>query len=218
MSAETRIIIADDHPLFRQGLRQGIEAAPGLKVIGEAGDGQAALDLLQRWQPEIAMLDIGMPVLDGFAVVREVNRLKLPVGLIFLTAHREEALFDEALALGVKGYLLKESAMVDVQSAIRTVLAGQHYASPSLTSYLFRRRQSQVAPPNPAVDLSVLTPTERQVLQLIADYKTSKEIAEVLCVSHHTIETHRRNICERLGLHGSHALMKFALTHKAELT
>src|SRR5215470_16632477 len=144
MSDEIRILLADDHPIVRHGLRQSIEEEPDLQIVAEAGDGRAAWQLIQETRPQIAVLDIAMPGLDGFAVAREVFKHHLPVELIFLTAHREESLFDKALELGVKGYVLKESVMSDIVSSIRAVASGQHYTSPLLTSYLINRHRRDV--------------------------------------------------------------------------
>jgi len=217
MGDEIRTVIADDHPIFRRGLRQSVEEADGITVIGEAADGKAALELIRELSPDVAILDISMPVLDGFVVAREIIKENPQVQVVFLTAHTEESLFDEAMALGVKGYLLKESSMGDIVSCVLAVAQGKHYTSPALTSYLVtcaRRRSGSAAKQG----LEDLTPTERRVLKLIAEYKTSREIADELFVSYHTIETHRRNICEKLDLHGSHALMKFALANRSELS
>jgi DNA-binding NarL/FixJ family response regulator len=216
MGDEVQIVIADDHPIFRRGLRQSLEEAAGMNVIAEAGDGKAVLELIRQLNPDVAILDISMPVLDGFAVAREMGKENSQVKLVFLTAHQEESLFDEAMDLGVKGYVLKESSMAEIVSCVKVVAQGKHYTSPSLTSYLVSRSRRSSGP----VDkhgLEDLTPTERRILKLIAGYKTSREIAEELFVSYHTVETHRRNICEKLDLHGSHALMKFALAHLTEL-
>jgi|SRR5215471_3407742 len=215
MAAEIRIVIADDHPIFRKGLRQSLEETEGLIVIGEAGDGKAVLDMLRTLKPHVAILDISMPVLDGFAVAREVAKQTLNVNLIFLTGHQDESLFDEAMELGVKGYVLKESSMAEISACVEAVCAGKHYTSPALTSYLVSRRRRSAAPQHKP-GLKDLTPTERRIVKLIADYKTSREIAEELFISYHTVETHRRNICEKLDLHGSHALMKFALANADE--
>lgn len=217
MDNTIRILIADDHPIVRHGLRQSITEERDLEVVGEAGDGHLALRLIGELRPQVAILDITMPGLDGFAVASEVFKQQLAVELIFLTAHREEALLERALALGVKGYVLKESVMSDIVSSIRAVAAGQHYTSPLMTSYLVNRRRQAVGPAPPPVGLQELTPAELRVLKLIAEGKSSKAIAEVLFISFHTVETHRKNICEKLDLHGSHALLKFALEHKTEL-
>lgn len=217
MATETRIVIADDHPIFRQGLRQVIEAHPGLKVVAEAADGEAALAEAKAHRPEVAILDLDMPKLDGFELVQALRRERLSARVIFLTIHSEEDLVNEALDLGVLGYVLKESAITDIVSAVKAVLAGQHYLSPAITSYLVNRsrRAESLAERRPS--LQNLTPTEHRVLKLIAEYKTSKEIAEELFINHRTVENHRTNICQKLGLHGSHALLKFALRHKSEL-
>jgi len=213
MDNEIRLLIADDHPLIRHGLRQCIQEEPDLKIVAEAGDGQTALKLIRELSPQIAILDIGMPLLDGFGVAREVFKEKLLSKLFFLTAHREESLFAKALELGVTGYVLKESVMSDIVSGIRVVAAGQHYVSPVLTRLLLTRGQTRQT-----TGLQALTPTERRVLKLIAENKSSKEIAAKLFISYYTVETHRKNICDKLDLHGGYALLKFALEHKTELT
>lgn len=218
MANEIKIILADDHPVVRQGLRQALEAESELRVVGEAGDGCVALELIEKQQPDIAILDVDMPKLDGFAVARAVRQHDLAVRLIFLTIHREEDLFNESVGLGARGYVLKDSAMTDIVGAVKVVAAGQHYASPALTGYLFNRNRQAAAPAAEKHALQDLTPAERRVLALIAEYKTSKEIAEELSVSPRTVETHRANISDKLEIHGSHALMKFALAHKSQLS
>jgi DNA-binding NarL/FixJ family response regulator len=211
METEIRLIIADDHPLMRQGIRQTLDATPGFDVLAEAGDGRTALDLLSRLRPAMALLDISMPVIDGFEVVRQMHRLSLPVEVVFLTAQSDESLFEEAMALGVKGYVLKECAASDVVSCLRAVAAGQHYVSPALATYLISSRQHS-KPPQGEID--ALTIAEMRVLRLIAELKTTREIAGALHVSPLTVETHRRNMCEKLGVRGSNALVKFALSRK----
>lgn len=215
MTREIRILIADDHPIVRQGLRLAIEAHARFQVVAEASDGRAALEQIQKLRPQIAVLDIDMPELDGFAVVREIRARALNVEIIFLTVHRDERFFTEALQLGTKGYVLKDSAVTDIVSSITAVAAGEHFASPALTSYLVKSRRHATAAPTTSVQ--DLTTTERRVLALIADYKTSREIGDLLHISHRTVQTHRANICTKLDLRGSHALMKFALDHRSEL-
>lgn len=217
MKNEIRILIADDHPIFRQGLRQVIEKDNRIKVVAEAEDGETALDLIRQGQPEIALLDLDMPVLDGFAVAQRLRDEQLSVAVIFLTMHKDEMHFNGALDLGVRGYLIKDSAAADVVNCIRTVAAGQHYISPSLSTFLLSRkkRTSSLAQQQP--DLDSLTATERRILTLLGGYKTSKEIAAALSVSVRTIENHRANICVKFDLHGTHALVKFAIQHKSEL-
>jgi DNA-binding NarL/FixJ family response regulator len=217
MTTEIRIVIADDHPIFRQGLRQVIEKSPHLRVVAEAEDGLAALERIQEHKPEIAILDIDMPREDGFAVARSIRELRLPVMVIFLTMHKDELHLNEALDLGVKGYLIKDNAAADVVNSINAAVAGENYISPALSTFLLNRskRAKELAQQQPG--LGTLTATEQRILALLAEYKTSREIAAELCVSVRTVENHRANICVKLNLRGTHALAKFAIQHKSEL-
>lgn len=208
------IVIADDHPVFRRGLRDIIESERGFKVVGEAGDGAEALEMISKLHPAIAILDVAMPKLDGLALARKLIAQEPPVGVILVTMYCEQKLFTEALEAGVKGYVLKDSAATEIISCIKAVAAGQSYTSPELTTYLVNRvRQAETAGLARS-DLAGLTTTELRILLLLADYKTSKEIAHDLCISPRTVDTHRNNICQKLDIHGSHALMRFALGHK----
>jgi DNA-binding NarL/FixJ family response regulator len=209
--------MADDHPIVRQGLRQMIEADPSLIIVAEAGDGQKALEMINIYWPDIVILDIDMPRMDGFDVVRELRQKDLPAKVIFLTMHSEEAVFQEAMSLGAKGYVLKDSAITDIVNSIKTVMDGKHFISPILSGYLlsYRERAEALAKEQPG--LASLSNAERRVLKLIAEDKTSREIGVLLFVSHRTVETHRTNICRKLGLHGSLALVKFAAANKAHL-
>lgn len=215
MNPEISIILADDHPFIRQGLRATIEREANMKVLAEAGDGRRAVELIQTLRPRVAILDIDMPELDGFAVARSVRQQKLALEIIFLTIHREEEFFNRALELDAKGYVTKDSAVTDIVSGICAVANGQHYVSPALASFLVsQRRQTSVTP---AQGLTSLSPTERKIMKLIAEYKTSKEIAEAIGISPLTVKTHRQNICLKLDLQGNHGLMKFALENQSDL-
>lgn len=217
MKTEIRIVIADDHPIFREGLRKVIEKDSFLKVVAEAEDGVAALARIQECGPQIAILDIDMPNIDGFAVARTLREQRQPVSVIFLTMHKDEMHFNEALDLGVRGYLIKDNAAADVVNCIRAVAAGENYISPALSSHLLNRGRRAKALAQEQPRLKDLTATEQRILSLLAEYKTSKEIAGEMCVSVRTIENHRANICTKLELHGTHALVKFAIQHKSEL-
>jgi len=214
MTEKTRILIADDHPIFRSGLRQLIEADGSMSVIAEADDGASALRLIRQHQPDVVVLDLNMPGLSGFEVVASMRDEKLSGEVVLLTMHNEEAMFTKALNLGVRGYVLKDSAANDILSCLHTVRKGENYASAELTKFLFKKASGQS---RAVAGLDSLTPTERRVLKLIAEYLTSREIADQFGVSVRTIENHRNNICAKLDVHGSHALTKFALQHQSEL-
>ena len=214
MTAEIRVLIAEDHPIFRKGLRQIIESEIGLQVIAEAGDGEQALELIQTCRPHVAVLDVDMPRKDGMEVARDVRSLHLDVALIFLTMHNNERFFNAALDTGVKGYVLKDCASSEIVEGIRAVAAGRAYVTPSLTDFLLQRRRAGAAA-GEGTPLASLTAAERNVLRLVAEYKTSKEIGEALFISVRTVERHRANIAGKLKLAGSHALLQFAIEHKA---
>lgn len=218
MADDLTVLIADDHPIFRRGLREVIEADGALCVVGEAGDGATALRLVEELRPAVAVLDIDMPGMNGFELVQELRRKNLPVEVIFLSMHKDEAMFNEAMRLGVRGYVLKDSAATDINAGIRAVANRQHFISPALSSYLVSRNDRLAAFAQEKPGLSGLTLTERRVLRLIAENKTSREIAAELFISHRTVENHRSNICQKLGLQGSHSLLKFALEHKSQLS
>ncbi len=217
MKQEIRIVIADDHPLMRQGLRQMIEIEPNLKIVGEAGNGSEALAIIEELMPEVAILDVDMPHQDGFQVARSLLAKNNPAAIIFLTMHSEEQMFHAALDLGAKGYVLKDSAIDDIVTAITEAVAGRAFTSLPMTTYFTRRQNYNAVPDEQQLGLKQLTPTEYRILKLLADYKTNKDIAEELSVSPRTVETHRARICQKLNLQGSHALMKFAVQYKSVL-
>lgn len=217
MNQEVSIVIADDHPLMRQGLRQVIELEPNLKIVGEAANGSEALSLIEEMKPNVAILDVDMPHQDGFQVARELAAKNNQAGIIFLTIHSEEEMFHAALDIGAKGYVLKDSAIDDVVTAINEVIRGRHFTSLPMTTYFSRRQNYNNVPDKQQIGLRQLTVTESRILRLLADYKTSKEIAAELSVSPRTIETHRLRICQKLNLQGSHSLMKFAVEYRSLL-
>lgn len=217
MERPIKIIMADDHPIVRQGLRRMIETDASIEILAEADDGDAGLKLILEHQPDVAVLDIDMPKMDGFGVVQEISKLKLPVEIIFLTMYSEEEMFQAAMDLGVKGYILKDGAVIDIIAAIKSVAGGQAFISPALSALLLRRRRRIEDLEREQPGLHQLTPTERRILKMIAEEKTSKDIGEQLFISHRTVETHRANICRKLDLQGSLSLVRFAVAHKSEL-
>lgn len=214
MREPIRIVIADDHPLFRGGLRQVIDAEPMFEVVGEAADGEMALRMIRELKPDVATLDINMPLLGGFEVVGEVRREKLPCQIVILTMHSEEAMFNKAMSLGVRGYVLKDGAAHDIVQCLNAIRRGQSFTSAGVTNYLFKRASNRG---RPTTGFGALTPTERIVLLRIGEYKTSKEIAAELGISFRTVENHRHNISTKLETSGSHALIKFAQQNSDEI-
>jgi DNA-binding NarL/FixJ family response regulator len=217
MADRVKVLIVDDHPLFRQGLRQLVEADARFELVGESGDGEAALRLINEKRPDIAVLDVNLPGLSGLEIAQKLQSKGSLTRLVILTMHKEEETFNRALDLGVLGFVLKENAVQDIVTSLVAVARGGHYLSPSISGYLVRRRDraGALAARKPA--LEDLTKAERRILKLIAEKKTSREIGAELSISPRTVEAHRSNICEKLELRGSHSLLQFALENRAAL-
>jgi DNA-binding NarL/FixJ family response regulator len=217
MSHPITIVLADDHPIVRKGLREVIDEDPTLRVVAEASNGREALAAIEFHAPQMTVLDVDMPEMNGFAAAREIRTKRLPTEIVFLTMHRDEDLFNEAIDLGAKGFVLKDSALADIVDCIKAVAGREHYASAALTGFLLNRsrRAVQLTETRPAIN--DLTPTEQSVLKLIAEELTTNQIGERLFISPRTVEKHRQNICQKLDLKGSHSLLKFALGHKSQL-
>jgi len=214
---DVKLLIVDDHPVFRRGLRQVIEENPRFCVVGEAADGEAAMKMISDLKPSIAVVDIDMPRFSGLELVRALQRIKSPVSTVFLTMYDEEDMFNAAMDLGVKAYVVKESATDDILAALERVDQGETFISPALLD-MGKRRSNRVQDlllSKPQIE--DLTSAERRILKLIAEDRTSKEIADLLKISVKTVENHRLNICNKLNLHGSHSLLKFAFDLKAHL-
>lgn len=217
MAARVTVLIVDDHPLFRQGLRQVVGSDARFELIAEAGDGTAAWQLIQEKKPAIAVLDVNLPGMSGLEVARKLQGGRLNTRIIILTMHKEEETFNCALDLGVKGFVLKENADEDILNALVAVAGGEHYLSPSISGYLVRRRDRSGALTAKKPGLDDLTRAELRILKLVAEKKTSREIAAELFISPRTVEAHRANICNKLELRGSHSLLQFALENRSAL-
>ena len=217
MTAQGTLVIADDHPLFRKGLREMIESDPTLEIVGEAGDGETALKLIRQTAPGMVILDIDMPRMGGLGVAREMTKSGLDADILFLTMVREEDLFHEAMDVGARAYVLKDSAATEILNAIHTVADGKYFISPALSDHLMKRtaRAEKLLRHTPS--LEDLTPAELRILRLVAENRTSKEIAGLLSVSYKTVENHRTGISSKLHLRGSHSLLKFAIENKNAL-
>lgn len=217
MKKKIKIIIADDHPIFRSGLRQIIEDESDIEIIGEAADGEKALEIIIEKKPEIAILDFDMPKKNGFEVLKELIKMKNPVKVIFLTMYKEENLFDQAMDMGIKGYVLKESAADDICESIRLVANDNYAISPLISNFLVKKLSMKDRLEKSKPSLNDLTQSERKVLKLISENKSTKEIADELFISFKTVETHRNNISKKLDLSGSLSLVRFALENKSLL-
>lgn len=217
MSLFVAIMVVEDHPVFRKGLIDILNMEPDWKVVEEASNGAEALRKLGQCHPDVMVCDIDMPELNGLELARQLQSQNHPVKIILLTMYREEDIFNEAMDVGVKGFVLKESALSEVTESIKAVIAGRSYVSPALSDMLLNRQTVQRQFQRDHPGLARLTEAERRIIKRISLDQTSKEIAEELCVSIRTVENHRANISTKLGLHGSHSLLKFAFDNKAKL-
>lgn len=211
------VLIADDHPIFRKGLRALFADSPEIAVVGETGEGSNVMELLRELKPDVLLLDLNMPGTDGIDIAASIQREVLPVKTIVLTMHREEEIFNKVMDLAVQGYVLKESAIPEIQEAIKAVVASNYFVSPLLSNYLLRRRAQTTSLLHHHPGLRTLTVAEKNILRLIAENKTSKEISEELSISIRTVDNHRLSICNKLDLHGTNALLRFALENKSSL-
>jgi len=217
MAGPIQVLIVDDHPLFRSGLKQAIVADARFSLAGEAGNGATALNLILEKKPAVAVLDVNLPELSGLEIARKLQAKRLPTRLIILTMHKEESIIDRALDSGVMGFVLKENAVEEILDAIAMVAKGEHYLSPAISGQLIHRRHRAEALASEKPGLDALTKAERRILKLIAEKKTSREIAAELFISPRTVEAHRANICTKLELTGSHSLLQFALENRSAI-
>lgn len=211
MDKAVKLVIADDHELIRKGLRQVTESS-GYRVF-EAEDGKEALDLIIREKPEIAVLDIEMPEMTGFEVANTLYRQGISISIVFLTMYKDEVLFNKAMDIGVKGYVLKDNTVEEIQRCLKKVLKGNYYLSPEISDFLVNRNNTLMSGSSDSKGKHLLTDAERNILRQVAEMKTSQEIADSLSVSIKTVQNHRNNICKKLGLSGTHALLKYAVEH-----
>jgi len=217
MDAPTRILIADDHPIFREGLVRTIERDATFSVVGLAGNGAEALKLITELRPDLAVLDVSMPIMDGLEVARRVHKAALATELVFLTMYKDPKYFNAALDLGVRGYIIKDSVASEFLACLKAVSAGQYYISPVISHLLIERNRKTESLDGSIPIRDRLTPAELIVLKLVGENRTSKEIAERLFVSIRTVENHRMHICQKLGIKGHNGLLQFALENKAAL-
>lgn len=212
MSIKIRIILVDDHRILREGIRSLLEEHDDIEVIGEAEDGRSAVKLVGELQPDVVLMDIAMPQLNGLEATRQIKRDNPDVRVLILTVHDNEEYIRQVLATGAMGYVLKYAAASELLSAIRTVYRGESVLSPAITRLVIEDylRWADVKQDN----TDRLTPREREVLQLIAEGYTNKEIAEILKISIKTVKAHRSNLMGKLDLHSQGDLIKYAIQKK----
>jgi two-component system, NarL family, response regulator NreC len=208
---QIRILLADDHTIIRSGLRLLLEQQPDFKVVAEAGDGREAVELVSRHHPEVTVLDIGMPQLNGIEATQQIVSREPRTQVVILSMHSDEGYVLRALKAGARAYILKNSADADLIRAVRSVSEGKSFFSPVISKMLLEDYIRQIRDKEVEDSYDLLTPREREILQLLAEGKTNKEVAKILHLSLYTVETHRGNILEKLNLHGVPELILYAV-------
>lgn len=202
----TTLLIADDHPIFRIGVREVLKSASDYKIIAEAKDGEQAINRIRNYQPDIALLDISMPKKNGLDVVAEIRNWSKAPAFVIMSLYDDEVYLRKALAYGVLGYILKENTHGEMLKCLDSVRNGKQYLCSSIKEKMFKING------NNKNSLELLSPTEYQVFTLVSDLKQNSEIAEILSMSIRTVENHRFHICKKLDLNGANALAKYALS------
>jgi two-component system response regulator NreC len=211
VSAGLRILLADDHTLLRQGLRKILQERPDWEVVAEAGDGREAVRQTLAVQPDIAILDIGMPLLNGIEATRQIVRRLPDIHVLILSMHANEAYIVQALKAGAKGYLLKDSADTDLIRGVAAVASGKSFFSPAVAKVMLDDYVRHLTEKGIADRFDSLSEREREIFQLVAEGHSNKEIAELLSVSPTTVETHRAHILQKLDVHNTAELVLYAV-------
>jgi DNA-binding NarL/FixJ family response regulator len=209
-----RVLLADDHNLVRAGIRALLEGQPDVQIVAEAEDGQRALQLLLETRPDVALVDITMPGLNGLDLAARVAREAPATRLVILSMHGSQSHVAQALSAGAKGYLLKDAAADELPILLRAVMRGETYLSPGVSRHVVDGFLGRAKPAGPAQDpagIEVLTPRQRETLQLVAEGRSTKEIAQLLGLSAKTVEAHRAQIMERLDIHEIAGLVRYAI-------
>jgi len=207
--AKIRVLLVDDHTVVRQGLRRVLENDPEIEIVGEVGDGRAAVDAVRRLDPAVAIVDISLPSLNGIEVTRQLAKVSPNTKVLILSMHADDGYVRQSLRAGAKGYLLKDADDQDLIKAVVALSAGGSCFSPAVSKLLLERYLEEG--PDAADELGVLSDREREVLQLIAEGKSNKEVAQTLDVALSTVESHRKHIMEKLDLHNTAAIVRFAV-------
>jgi two-component system, NarL family, response regulator NreC len=206
-----KVLIADDHGVVRKGLRLLLEEYSELEVVGEAANGREVVKLAADLSPHLILMDVAMPLLNGIEAAEQIRRMNSEVGIIMLTMHADESYVLRALNAGVKGYLLKESAEEDLFRAVKAVSQGKPFFSPAITQTLLEDYMRVLKQEGLSDSFELLTPREKEVLQLLAEGKTNKDVATILEVSLYTVESHRTNLMQKLNLHNTAEIVLYAV-------
>jgi DNA-binding NarL/FixJ family response regulator len=207
----TRVLLADDHSVVRQGLRVWLERSKSIQVVGEAADGRAAVSMAEELDPEVVIMDVAMPLLNGIEATAQITRARPHTHVIILSVHADESYILRALNAGAKGYLLKEATEEDLLPAVRSVLAGKPYFSPTIAKILLEDYVRMLQQNQLQDSYDLLSQREQEVLQLLAEGKSNKEVAQILNLSPHTIDSHRTNMMQKLGLHNTAEIVLYAV-------
>jgi two-component system response regulator NreC len=206
MRDKIRILLADDHAVVRQGFKMILAAQSDMEIVGEAGNGREALDLAGQFQPDVVVMDVAMPELNGIEATRRLADISPRTRVLALSMHKDSVYVREILRAGARGYLLKDSIASDLLAAVRAISRGEGYISPGVSDAVLNDYRRHVTDP-----IDLLSSREREVLQMIAEGKTNKEIATVLNLSVYTVDAHRGRIMEKLNLHSVNELVRFAV-------
>ena len=206
-----RILLADDHTIVRQGLRKVLEERPEWEVVAEAGDGREAVRLAEQHRPDVAIVDVAMPLLNGIESTRQITKRAPNTRVLVLSMHADEAYVTQILQAGATGYLLKDSADVDLVKAVEEAVSGRSFFSPAIARVMLDDYRRQLTDKGVSDRYEILSEREREIFQLIAEAKANKEIAALLNVSTSTVETHRAHIMEKLDLHSAAEIVLYAV-------
>ena len=206
-----RILLADDHTVVRKGLRLLLESHPGFKVIADAADGREAVALAEEHAPDVVVMDVAMPILNGIEAARQISAKVPQTSIVFLSMHSDEGYVLKALKAGARAYLLKDSAEHDLINAVKAVSEGKAFFSPAISKMLVEDYMRQMQERKVEDSYDLLTTREREILQLLAEGRNNKEAANILNLSLYTVETHRSNILQKLNLHSGAELILYAI-------
>ncbi|MGB9629035.1 MAG: response regulator [Thermodesulfobacteriota bacterium] len=213
MNGKSKIVLAEDHTILREGLKSLLSKSQDFEVVGEAADGREAIQCVERLKPDLILIDLSMPRMNGMEAIREIRRISKEIKVVVLTVHKSEEYILATFKAGADGYVLKDATHEELLMSIKSVLKGKHYISPEISEKVLEGYLEGRKTLKSKTSWDSLTSREREILKLIAEGYRNKEIAEELCISVKTVEKHRSNLMEKLNLHNVQALTAFAIKH-----